>query len=128
VAVTGACRWFATDEADCAAAWATDLVFTTPGDPAHDAAWCDRLLTHAPRRIVHLGRRRGDGLPWPPATARFDLDDVFDLAGSRAAHRRRQLAEAARACAGLVEARLADARWNDVPARPAPACPQLATA
>jgi hypothetical protein len=127
-AVTGACRWFASDEADCAAAWATDLVFTTPGDPAHDSAWRGRLLTHAPRSLVHLGRRRGDPLPWPPATARFDLDDVFDLAGSRAAHRRRQLAEAARACTGLVEARLADARWNDVPTCRAPACPRLATA
>jgi hypothetical protein len=86
------------------------------------------LTAHGPRSLVHLGRRRGDGLPWPPATARFDLDDVFDLAGSREAHRRRQLAEAARACTGLVDARLADPRWNDSLTPRAPARPQLATA
>jgi len=105
-----ACRRFDSDAADAAAAWATDLVFTTPADPAHDAAWRHRLGRTTPRRLVHLGERRADGPCWPGVAARFDLDDVFDLAATRELHRRRQLAAAARALAELVEARLAGPR------------------
>lgn len=108
--LTGVCRWFASDEADTAAAWATDLVFTTPGDAAHDSAWRNRLLQHAPRGLVHLGRRRTDSLAWSPITTSFDLDHVFALAGEREQQRRRQLAAAARGCAALVEERVAGPR------------------
>jgi len=108
--LTGVCRWFASDEADAAAAWATDIVFTTPGDSAHDSAWRDRLARHAPRGLVHLGRRRNDSLAWGAFTASFDLDHVFALAGAREQQRSRQLASAAVACAALVEARLAEPR------------------
>lgn len=108
--LTGVCRWFSSDEADAAAAWATDIVFTTPADAAHDSAWRDRLLRHAPRGLVHLGRRRRDALAWGPTTLSFDLDHVFALAGEREQQRSRQLAAAALACAVLVEERLAGPR------------------
>lgn len=101
------CRWFAGDDADAAAAWATDIVITTPGDAAHDPAWRERLRRHAPRALVHLGRRRGEGLAWNSVATSFHLDDVFDLAGAREQQRRRQLAEATQACTALVEARVA---------------------
>ena len=102
----GVCRWFPTDAADLAAAWATDFVFTTPADPAHDLAWHNRLQSRAPRALVHLGQRRRTGPAWPSVTANFDLDDVFALAGARAQLRRQKLASAALACSALVDARL----------------------
>ncbi|MBL8200281.1 MAG: hypothetical protein JNK40_04845 [Chromatiales bacterium] len=108
--LAGVCRWFESGEADSAAAWATHIVFTTPGDAAHDSAWRDRLWQHAPRGVVHLGRRREDSPAWGPLTASFDLDHVFALAGAREQQRRHQLAAAARACAALVEERLAGPR------------------
>ncbi len=108
--LTGICRWFTPVEADEAAAWATDIVLTTPRDPAHDAAWQVRLGRQHPRRIVHLGQRRGAAIDWPTATASFALDDVFDLASTRDQHRSRQLAVAARVCDNLVAARLASPR------------------
>jgi hypothetical protein len=108
--LTGVSRWFASDEADSAAAWATDIVFTTPVDAAHDSAWHHRVLRHAPRGLVHLGRRRKDSLDWGPLTTSFDLDHVFALAGDREQQRSRQLAAAALACATLVEERLAEPR------------------
>ncbi|MBN8281399.1 MAG: hypothetical protein J0M16_12385, partial [Gammaproteobacteria bacterium] len=49
--LSGVHCWFASDEADTAAAWATDIVFTTPCDRAHDAAWRERLLPQPPRRL-----------------------------------------------------------------------------
>ncbi len=100
------CRWFQADEADTAAAWATDLVFTTPADPTHDLAWHHRLHARAPRALVHLGQRRGTGPAWPSVTASFDLDDVFALAGTREQLRSQKLAAASLACSALVEARL----------------------
>lgn len=105
----GVSRWFASDDADAAAAWATDIVFTTPADPAHDAAWRDRLARQPPRSLVHLGRRRGAGPAWDLVPASFDLDDVFNLAGARDRQRSRQLACALRACAALVDERLSGA-------------------
>ncbi len=108
--LTGICRWFTPVEADEAAAWATDIVFTTPRDPAHDAAWGVRLGSQHPRRIVHLGQRRGTATNWPTATASFTLDDAFDLASARDQRRSRQLAGAARAVDDLVAARLNSAR------------------
>jgi hypothetical protein len=118
--LTDVCRWFAPDQADAAAAWATDIVFTTPPDPVHDAAWCSRLRPQPVRGLVHLGRRRSDGPLWPPSgrsvTPGFDLDDVFDLASSRDQSRRSRLTEAALACTALVEARLEDARPLRLPA------------
>ena len=108
--LTGVCRWFSSDEADAAVAWATDIVFTTPADPGHDAAWRYRLLRHVPRGLVHLGHRSGAGPGWASVTASFDLDDVFHLAGEREQLRRRQLAAAAGACTALVDARLAEPR------------------
>lgn len=126
--LTGIRRWFASDEADAAAAWATDIVFTTPGDPAHDSAWHDRLLPHAPRGLVHLGLRRGAGPAWATAAARYSLDDVFDLARARDQQRSRQLTAAVRACAALVEARVAGPRWGESGPLRAPSRPQLASA
>ncbi len=118
--LTGVRRWFAPDEADAAAGWATDIVFTTPRNPVHDGAWCSRLRPQTLRGLVHLGRRRGDGPLWPSLgpsfTASFDLDDVFDLASSRDQNRRWQLTEAALACTALVKARLEDARPLRLPA------------
>jgi hypothetical protein len=118
--LTDVCRWFAPDQADAAAGWATDIVFTTPPDPVHDAAWCSRLRPQPVRGLVHLGRRRSDGPLWPPSgrsvTPGFDLDDVFDLASSRDQSRRSRLTEAALACTALVEARLEDARPLRLPA------------
>lgn len=102
-------RWFRTDEADTAAAWATDVVFTTPADPVHDRAWHRRLharILLAPRALVHLGQRRGSRPAWPSVTASFDLDDVFALAGAREQLRSQKLAAAALACTTLVDARL----------------------
>jgi hypothetical protein len=114
--LTDVCRWFAPDEADAAAGWATDIVFTTPRTPVHDRDWSGRVRAHAMRRLVHLGHRRSDGTQWPTVKASFNLDDVFDLASSRDQNRRWQLTEAALACAGLVEARLEDARPLRFPA------------
>lgn len=105
--LTGICRWFTPEETDEAAAWATDIVFTTPRDTAHDTAWQLRLGRQHPRKIVHLGQRRDTAITWPAGTASFNLDDVFDLASARDQHRSRQLAVAARACDELVSARLA---------------------
>lgn len=108
--LTDVCRWFAPDEADAAAGWATDIVFTTPRSPVHDGQWSGRLRAQAVRGLVHLGHRRSAGVRWPSVKASFDLDDVFDLASTRDQNRRWQLAEAALACTALVEARLEDAR------------------
>lgn len=105
--LAGINHWFASADADGAAAWATDLVFTTPADPAHDAMWLDKLRQRPPRSLVHLGRRRSDRPAWPGLASSFDLDDVFDLASARDQHRGRQLATALRACAALVDARVA---------------------
>lgn len=113
--LTGVCRWFSSDEADAAAAWATDIVFTTPRDAAHDSAWRNRLLRHAPRSVLHLGCRRTESLSWGPETTGFDLDDVFALAGAREQQREQQLAAAALACAALVEERLAAPRLQAEP-------------
>ena len=126
--LTGVCRWFAPDQADAAAGWATDIVFTTPPNAVHDAAWGSRLRAQPVRGLVHLGRRRSDGPLWPSlgpspgpwsgpsVMASFDLNDVFDLASSRDQNRRSRLTEAVRACAALVEARLEDARPLRLPA------------
>ncbi|MEO7385797.1 MAG: hypothetical protein ABIX37_02545 [Gammaproteobacteria bacterium] len=109
------CRWFSSDEADAAAAWATDMVFTTPVDPAHDTAWSRRLRSHTPRCLVHLGQRRGAGPSWSSLVASFHLDDVFELAGARDQQRSQQLATAMAACAALVEVRLGDASPRRLP-------------
>jgi hypothetical protein len=107
--LTDVCRWFAPDEADAAAGWATDIVFTTPQDAEHDVAWRERLRPHPVRALVHLGHRRNARPLWPSVTLSFDLDDVFDLASARDEYRGRRLADAALACAALVAARLSDA-------------------
>jgi hypothetical protein len=100
------CQWFTSDAADEAAGWATDVVFTTPADPHHDAAWSGRLGRHVQRGVVHLGQRGQSAGSWPSAAATFGLDDVFALARARDQWRSRQLAAAARTCAELVAARL----------------------
>lgn len=89
-----------------AAAWATDVIFTTPADPAHDARWAGLLGAAVPRSVVHLGARRGAGHRLPPPTRHFDLDDVFDLASSRETRRHRQFAAALAAAGELAAARL----------------------
>ncbi len=100
-------RWFAPDDAAAAGAWATDAVFTTPCDPAHDAAWHRHLDHPALRRVVHLGRRRESATCWPGKSASFSLDDVFALAGERAHQREQQLTAAREACGTLTAARCA---------------------
>lgn len=119
------CRWFAPDEAQAAADWATHIIFTTPPDPAHDQAWCNRLRPQTLRGLVHLAYRRSDPphsrslaqLLWPSVRVTFNLDDVFDLASARDQHRRERLDEAARACTALVAARLGDDRPLSSPNR-----------
>ena len=108
--LAGICRWFAPDEADLAADWATDVIFTTPADAGHDSDWHLRLGRTNLRGVVHLGRRRGEGPGWPTAAASYDLDDVFALAGARDKQRARQLADAMLACEALVAGRVGDAR------------------
>jgi len=122
-----AARSFATLEADEAAGWATDVVFTTPRHPDHDAAWRERFRPHALRGLVHLGQRHGEPFNWPSVAASFTLDNVFALAGSRDQHRRQQLAAAALACTARVEARLKAARPLRAAAAPGHA-PSLAPA
>ncbi len=104
--LAGVSRWFAPQAADDAAAWASALVFTTPRDARHDAAWRTRLAIHGARRVVHLGLRRQDGWTWPGNTVSFNLDDVFALASARDHHRTLQLERARAASTGLVAARL----------------------
>ena len=103
---TGLPRLYATGDADEAARWATDVVLTTPADPAHDAAWHARLATRLPRAVVHLGARRGAGPRLGAPARHFDLDDVFDLAATRDARRHRQVAAALHAAGELARARL----------------------
>lgn len=107
--LSGVSRWFAPGEADDAAAWASDVIFTTPRDTKHDAAWRARLAgarSRAIQRVVHLGHRRRDGFIWPENILSFNLDDVFALASARDQRRTLQLDRARQACAGLVSARL----------------------
>lgn len=113
--LSGVCRWFSPDEAHAAAGWATDLVFTTPEEAAHDAAWQERLAPHALRGLVHLGQRRSGALLWPSVTAAFHLDDVLALASRRDQRRRIQQAAALEACQTLVTARLRGARPESLP-------------
>jgi len=127
-ALSGVHRWFASDEADAAAAWPTAVVFTTPADVPHDAAWRERLGSQAPHRIVHLGQRRDTRPAWPAKTGFFDLDDVFDLARAREQQRRRQLAAAGLACAALVDARMAGPEERGIPTPDRSVRPRRATA
>jgi len=103
-------RCFASAEADLAAAWATDFIFTTPADATHDATWAMRLQRHAHRRVIHLGWCRDTSGTWPGVSAPLVLDDVFALAAARAGRRQQQLAAATAALVDLINARLAGPR------------------
>lgn len=101
----GVNRWFATEAADEAAAWATHVVLTTPADASHDQLWLQRCGQGLQRPIVHLGWRRPHSFSVAQAH-HYTLDDVFALANARDQHRRNQLASARTACGELTARRL----------------------
>ncbi len=73
---------YSPDDQSAAAAWATDIVLTTPADNTHDQRWLDLALEHNIRKVLHLGRRRADAGIWQQTPAELSwqsLDDVFDL-------------------------------------------------
>jgi hypothetical protein len=98
------CHWFAPTDATGAAAWATDLILTTPADAAHDAFWRAELAKSPVRGLVHLGHRSVAPDAFA-AGAVHGLDSVFALAAHRLQRRGTQLAAARAAAAALVAAR-----------------------
>jgi hypothetical protein len=103
-------RWFGTAQADSAARWAEHIIFTTPADTEHDAAWQDRLSDGGVRSLLHLGRRRNDALRWTGVEIALDLDDLLGAAEARANIASLQLVRARAACADLTVARFPAAR------------------
>jgi hypothetical protein len=102
------CRWFAPDAAAAAAAWATDLVLTTPADAEHDALWRSHIARSPVRSLVHLGHRRLEANSFA-ADAVHALDCLFALAAHRLQRRGTQLAAARQASTALVAARFSAA-------------------
>ena len=73
-----------TDEADAAAAWATDIVFTTPRDPAHDSAWRDRLRCARAARASCTWAGGAADWPWPgPQSRRASIWMTCSLSPAR---------------------------------------------
>lgn len=111
--IDGVERRFAPEEVSLAAGWAEHVIFTTPADDAHDAAWNSQLRNGRVRQLVHLGRRSAEAFGWELAggagndARTWDLDDVFALARSRENVRSLQLARARLACAQLASTRAA---------------------
>lgn len=98
-AFVAAGRVFAAEAGAEAARWARHVVITTPADPANDGRWFDWLeAAGTARTLVHLGRRRGSGQPWPAGIRSHDLDDVFDLRRSQQNIRSLQVARARQDC------------------------------
>ncbi|KAA0209204.1 MAG: hypothetical protein EDM71_01105 [Proteobacteria bacterium] len=98
-AFVAAGRVFAAEAGAEAARWARHVVITTPVDPANDGRWFDWLeAAGTARSLVHLGRRRGSGQPWPAGIHSHDLDDVFDLRRSQQNIRSLQVARARQDC------------------------------
>lgn len=98
-AFVAAGRVFAAEAGAEAARWARHVVITTPADPANDGRWFDWLeAAGTARTLVHLGRRRGSGQPWPAEIRSHDLDDVFDLRRSQQNIRSLQVARARQDC------------------------------
>ena len=97
-------RLFAAAEPATAAAWADDLVLTTPADqPLNEALWQQLTTKHQIATVVHLGRRRTDPGPWQQhAGTFFNLDDVFSLRSKLADERDLRIANARRACAEIA--------------------------
>ncbi|CAG0946740.1 hypothetical protein GPROT2_03902 [Gammaproteobacteria bacterium] len=91
-------RVFPADAGAEAARWARHVVMTTPADPTHDRQWFDWLESGPAQTLVHLGRRRGSGQPWPAAVRGYDLDDVFDLRRSQDRIRSLQVERARQDC------------------------------
>lgn len=89
---------FGADDASDAARWAQHVVLTTPGDAVNDQRWIHSLDDGLPRRMVHLGQRRGAGAGWPASLRLYDLDDVFDLRRSQENVRHLQIERARCAC------------------------------
>ena len=88
---------FAPDEMESAAAWATELIMTTPPDNDTDAAWAKLAATHE-LPVVHLGRRRAAPAEWANLVAFRNLDDVFDLRRSQSTLRSLNIMRARTAC------------------------------
>lgn len=98
-AFAAAGRVFAAEAGAEAARWARHIVITTPADPANDGRWLGWLEAGGTARtLVHLGRRRGSGQPWPAGIRSHDLDDVFDLRRSQQNIRSLQIARAGLEC------------------------------
>jgi hypothetical protein len=91
-------RRFAASEAATAAAWAAQVILTTPADDAHDRRWSACLDDGKPRPLVHLGRRRHEPVSWPGNVRAYDLDDVFDLRRTQDNIRSLQIERARQAC------------------------------
>lgn len=89
---------FNPDAVQEAARWAQHVVLTTPADALNDQRWMRSLDDGLPRRVVHLGRRRGAGTEWPALLHLYDLDDVFDLRRAQDNVRYLQIERARCAC------------------------------
>lgn len=95
---------FAPESAPEAAAWADHVIFTTPPDPQHDAAWQAWLANSPVRTLVHLGHRSGELRAWSAAADIYDLDDVFALRRRQADVRSDRLNRANGACRDAARA------------------------
>ncbi len=118
-------RWFAPAEIAAAAAWAGQVVFTTPPESGVDELWRAHLAEHRIATMVHLGHRQVTPGHWPGVGRCYTLDDVFALAGQRDRRRTVQLTRARAACGELARRRVGQA--VDEPARAWP-LPALASA
>ncbi len=101
-ALAAAGRVFAPADGMLAADWAHHVIMTTPADAQNDGRWSAWLGASLVQTVVHLGHRRGDGVPWPAHAAGYDLDDVFELRRSQDKIRSLQLQRARHDCHELA--------------------------
>jgi len=97
-------RIFAPGDARAAAAWADDVILTTPADEANDSNWGALLASANIGTFVHLGHQGGTwdaGLIWGNG---YDLDDVFELRRSQDDIRSSRLRHARTACRDAARA------------------------
>jgi len=102
-------RTFAPDESCAAFNWATQLIITTPPEPANEARWArmaNAAAIHPP--VVHLGRRRANQGIWSDYKHLLDLDDIFDLRHSQSSLRSLNILRARQACAKKAQSYVDD--------------------
>ena len=100
-----------------AAAWATDIVLTTPADDLHDSRWLELAADHSIQRILHLGRRQAEPGVWAELAGSIhyaSLDEIFALRQRQSSLRNIGIAQARLACEQFAENR-------DVPTAAVPA-------